>query len=240
MENPLLDLGSGDMTSDKPKTPELLKREHDSLDDFEHLDKDGKREDFLESSYHQQPEVARVMSQSFLDNERELFVDAPRAPSVDKLSDKMSDHLADKFTDSESDTAGESPMHRPHVPAHHDITLVDTTPLMKPAPAPQPPVSKPISEPLIPDFEPVKLAPIKIDPVPLKPEPAPFEPVKPVIKEPEPVKPTSDVKAPAKIVPEAPKSPPAHVIEAEVIFCRMGLGKFFYVIYLILILKSTP
>lgn len=229
MENPLLDLGSGDMTADKPKTPELLKREHDSLDDFEHLDKDGRREDFLESTFHQQPEVARVSSQSFLDNERDLFVDAPRAPSVDKLSDKLSDHLADKFTDSESDTAGESPMHRPLPPAHHDITLVDTTPLMKPATAPQLPVTKISSESLIPEFELLKPDPVKIpDPLPLIPEPAPFEPVKPVIKEPELPKPTPEVKAPAKIAPEAPKSPPAHVIEAEVIFCRMGLGMSFF------------
>ncbi|XP_039751655.1 reticulon-1 isoform X2 [Pararge aegeria] len=197
-------LASGDGAA-----PAGLKREQDSTDDFEHLD--GRRDE---------PERgARHSAQSFLDAEREEFVDSPRAPSADKA-----DHLADKFTDSESDadTAGESPLHRPEPPrAPAPDPTPALAPTLAPAPEPQPsaepakptepkpePAPQPKPEPVQPKPEPVQLKPeptqSKPDPVPQKPEPPSWQP---------PVEPAA----------EPLRAPVAHVIEAEVIFCQMGL-----------------
>ncbi|KAG7306456.1 hypothetical protein JYU34_009092 [Plutella xylostella] len=217
MEADLLgSLATGDSGPEVPVT-QPLKREQDSVDDFEHLEREGKRE---ESPFHH-PAAARTATQGFLDTEREeLFVDTPRAPSA---TDKLSDHLADKFTDSESEvSASESPLHRPEPPPHarpgaptpEPASLLDTTPFHDTLPA----------------------DPIKPDPIPeVKPEPkpAPAVEIKPPVPEHAPAKP-APAPAPAKEPapqpkpaakePEAPRTAPvAHVIEAEVIFCQMGL-----------------
>lgn len=196
-----------------PEAIDSLKREQDSVDDFEHLEREGKRD---ESPFHHAA-AERSATQGFLDTEREeLFVDTPRAPSV---ADKLSDHLADKFTDSESEvSAGESPLHRPEPPKPSAPTtepaapVFDTTPILAPSPAP---VAKP--DP-VPEVKPEpKLAPVP-EAKPIVPEPVPA----PVVKEPAPQpKPTPKE-------PEVIKAPTAHVIEAEVIFCQMGLGEWIF------------
>ncbi|CAG9113646.1 unnamed protein product [Plutella xylostella] len=219
MEADLLgSLATGDSGPEVPVT-QPLKREQDSVDDFEHLEREGKRE---ESPFHH-PAAARTATQGFLDTEREeLFVDTPRAPSA---ADKLSDHLADKFTDSESEvSASESPLHRPEPPPHarpgaptpEPASLLDTAPFHDTLPA-----------------DPIKPDPIpEVKPEP-KPAPAPAVEVKPVVPEHAPAKP-APAPAPAKEPAPQPKpaakepeasrtTPVAHVIEAEVIFCQMGL-----------------
>ncbi|GBP53576.1 hypothetical protein EVAR_79790_1 [Eumeta japonica] len=261
-----------------------LKREQDSVDDFEHLGGEtSRREELGASPFHER----KMATQSFLDTEREeMFVQPVRAelaipnqPPVGSLIDKIVDHVADKFTDSESDadTAGESPLHRPES-ARVDqelspsVAVADPTPVLAPSPAPEP--SKPIPsasteqkfdvkpelpskqvlehfeseisspklepEPLKPEsivskmeqkiskmdplVEPVPIsAPFKHEPsAPLEPEPAPLKP------EAAPLKPAPVAPAPAKPAPpptfDESRSPTAHVIEAEVIFCQMGLA----------------
>lgn len=195
-----------------------LKRDPDSTDDFEHLQ---------ESPLH----APRTATQSFLDMERELL--DPRAPA---------DHLADKFTDSESeDTAGESPLHRP-APAPPAPLVPDSAPVLTPAPAPVPVqapvaplVEKPAPAPPTPEpkpvpapIEPPRPAPAPVEPP--KPAPAPAEPPKaaPVPAEPPKPAPVSAPQPPApRPAPQQARAPVAHVIEAEVIFCQMGLGELF-------------
>uniref|UniRef100_A0A2A4K219 C2 NT-type domain-containing protein n=1 Tax=Heliothis virescens TaxID=7102 RepID=A0A2A4K219_HELVI len=209
-------LASGDPApaTDAPPAEPAMKRDQDSTDDFEHLDREGKRESG--ESPHRQP--AAAATRNFLDMERELFAEAPRAPSA------SADHIADKFTDSESDadTAGESPMHRadPRPEAGLAATLTpepphDPTPVLAPAAAPAP---APVPAPIAP-VAPEKPLPEEPKP-PATPEPAP-EPPKPEPPKPEPVK--SEPAAPPKPTAQEPKRPVAHVIEAEVIFCQMGL-----------------
>lgn len=220
-------------SGDKAPAPEVpphqdiaLKRDHDSTDDFEHLERDGKQESG-ESPLHQ----PRAATQSFLDMERDEFVDTPRAPSV---ADKLADQLADKFTDSESDadTAGESPLHRPEPPKASALlaepsapaapVALDPTPVLAPTPAAPPaslppqPEAQPEPKPRTPTPEPLK--------EPVKPEPvAPFK----VEAAPQPKPAPAPAPAPAA-KPEPTRVPTAHIIEAEVIFCQMGLGKLKY------------
>ncbi|KAJ8721748.1 hypothetical protein PYW07_002523 [Mythimna separata] len=201
-------LASGDpaAVADVPPAEPAMKRDQDSTDDFEHLDREGKRE-AAESPQRQSAAATR----SFLDMERELLAEAPRAPSA------SADHIADKFTDSESDadTAGESPMHRPEPragltpePPH------DPTPVLAPAAAPAPAAAFAPSAPVAPE-KPLPEEPKSETPEPVV-EPPKAEPVKP-----EPVK-QEPVLPPKPAAPE-PKRQVAHVIEAEVIFCQMGL-----------------
>ncbi|CAG4967015.1 unnamed protein product [Colias eurytheme] len=238
----LAGLASGDRASADVLVPEpAMKRDQDSMDDFEHLDREGKKEEVGESPLHMPQSTTRNATQSFLDMERDEFLDTPRAPSVTEKSD----HLADKFTDSESD-AGESPLHRPVPPATHarDPTPepsapMDPTPALIPAPAQKAPEPVPeptpalkteivaaptISEPKeeakpvtkeIKDPEPAPALPPAAAP---KPEPIP-EKKEPVAEKKEP----APAKAPAESKPEPTRGPTAHVIEAEVIFCQMGL-----------------
>ncbi|CAH0581066.1 unnamed protein product [Chrysodeixis includens] len=206
-------LASGDTApgSDAPPVEPTMKRDQDSTDDFEHLERDGRRE-AGESPHRQSAAVTR----SFLDMERELLVDAPRAPSA------SADHIADKFTDSESDadTAGESPMHRPELAraaAYTPEPPLDPTPVLAPA--------APV---LAPSPAPVPSAPEK--PLPEEPKPAAVpelkaETPKPEIAKPEPAK--SEPTLPQKPAAPEPLRPTAHVIEAEVIFCQMGLDAWF-------------
>ncbi|XP_049696330.1 reticulon-1 isoform X3 [Helicoverpa armigera] len=213
-------LASGDPApaTDAPPVEPAMKRDQDSTDDFEHLEREGKRESA--ESPHRQP--AAAATRNFLDMERELLAEAPRAPSA------SADHIADKFTDSESDadTAGESPMHRadPRPEAGLAATLTpepphDPTPVLAPAAAPGP---APVPAPTAP-VAPEKPLPEEPKP-PATPEPAP-EPPKPELPKPEPVK--SEPAAPPKPVAQEAKRPVAHVIEAEVIFCQMGLDAWF-------------
>ncbi|KAH9642103.1 hypothetical protein HF086_007223 [Spodoptera exigua] len=209
-------LASGDSVpaGEIPPLEPTMKRDQDSMDDFEHLDRDGKKD--AGESPHRQPAAA---TRSFLDMERELLSEPPRAPSA------SADHIADKFTDSESDadTAGESPIHRvePRTEAVRAAGYTpeppsDPTPVLPPAAAPAP-ISPPApSAPMAPE------KPLPEEPKPAKsPEPTPEPPiVEPVPKQSEPVPP------PKPVAPE-PKRQIAHVIEAEVIFCQMGLGKSF-------------
>lgn len=237
MDNTDVHLG-GFASGDKAPAPDsdligAMKRDQDSTDDFEHVDRDGKR-DHMESPQHHNVAATR----SFLDMERELLVDAPRAPSAD--------HIADKFTDSESDadTAGESPLHRP---ATHQISepLIDTTPVIAPAPVAAPtPASAPILSPSpVPAFldkplpeEPKPTAVLEPKPEPPKPELPKPEPIKSELPKLETPKPETPKPEPPKAEPvqKEPSPPPkpvmfetsrptAHVIEAEVIFCQMGL-----------------
>ncbi|XP_046962843.1 reticulon-1 isoform X2 [Vanessa cardui] len=228
-------LASGDSaTTDALTSEATMKRDQDSMDDFEHLDREGKRDDPEESPIHSAHGAARHVTQSFLDMERDEFVDTPRAPSVTEKAE----HLADKFTDSESDadTAGESPLHRPEppkqsaqtpeppVPAPHD-----PTPTLAPTPAPapvQPPAPTETKSEQVKEVAPTK--PVEPELVEPKPQPPPQQP-KP---EPEPPKqdPPSPKPAPEpkpepkqESKPEPQRKPTAHVIEAEVIFCQMGL-----------------
>ncbi|XP_046962842.1 reticulon-1 isoform X1 [Vanessa cardui] len=232
-------LASGDSaTTDALTSEATMKRDQDSMDDFEHLDREGKRDDPEESPIHSAHGAARHVTQSFLDMERDEFVDTPRAPSVTEKAE----HLADKFTDSESDadTAGESPLHRPEppkqsaqtpeppVPAPHD-----PTPTLAPTPAPapvQPPAPTETKSEQVKEVAPTK--PVEPELVEPKPQPPPQQP-KP---EPEPPKqdPPSPKPAPEpkpepkqESKPEPQRKPTAHVIEAEVIFCQMGLDAWF-------------
>lgn len=240
-------LGGGDSGAVPAKVSNepALKREQDSVDDFEHLDREGpKRDDFNESPIHYTG-AARAMTQSFLDTEREeLFVEPARAPAPisENLSEKLSDHIADKFTDSESESAGESPMHRPDpkpeplppvselpkpsAPTSESAALLDDpTPVLVATPAP-----KLTPEPAV---EPPKPVTIQEDPKPAtKVEPAPVPKVEPPPPSPKAETPSPKAEAPSKpqAKPEpvpAPiaRAPTAHVIEAEVIFCQMGLGE---------------
>lgn len=187
MEGDLLgDFSGGDIVSEKPFPGDSLKREQNSLDDFEHLESDNKREETGESSLNLL-EGVRSSTHNFLESERDMFVDQPRAPSADKLSD----HMAEKFTDSESDAAGESPMHRPAEKPFRATPepFIDQTP------------------PVMPKFV-----------EPIKPS-APKEEIKPVPVEPS--VPKQEPKVAPKLVEQT--RPPAQVIEAEVIFCQMGL-----------------
>ncbi|KAM3959557.1 reticulon [Aphomia sociella] len=215
-------LASGDkapLPEGAPIAVPALKRDQDSTDDFEHLDRESKQEPG-ESPHHQH----RAATQNFLDMEREeLFVDTPRAPSA---ADKLSDQLADKFTDSESDadTAGESPLHRPipqpamptaPTPEPVAVAKPDPTPVLAPTPAPAPAPTPKLSEPLL-DIHP-------------EPKPTPVIETKQDVRKPEPTPPPKQEPAPqpkpASPEPkvEPTRVPTAHVIEAEVIFCQMGL-----------------
>ncbi|XP_063625814.1 reticulon-1 isoform X1 [Cydia splendana] len=203
--------GFGDQTPAAAPLPPM-KREQDSTDDFEHLGREGR--DDSESPRHG---PARLATQNFLDMERDVFADPPRAPSA---TDKLADQLADKFTDSESDadTAGESPLHRP---APVSAPAPDPTPVLAPAPVPAavlPPAPAPAPTPAppaeLPRPEPPK-------PVESAPKPAPAPAPAPVVAAPKPAP------EPPKPAPEPSRTPVAHVIEAEVIFCQMGLDAWF-------------
>ncbi|KAL0830958.1 hypothetical protein ABMA28_001852 [Loxostege sticticalis] len=210
-------------SGDKAPAPEVpphgdaaLKREQDSTDDFEHLDRDAKQ-DAGESPLHQ----PRAASQNFLDMEREEFVDTPRAPSA---ADKLADQLADKFTDSESDadTAGESPMHRPEpprasAPPAPAAPPADPTPVLAPTPAAAPVVAPAAPQPVKQAFESAS----ELEPKPRVPTPEPVAKQEPPKPEPTPSKPELAPQPAPK--PEPTRVPTAHVIEAEVIFCQMGL-----------------
>lgn len=221
-------LASGDTApvADAPPVEPTMKRDQDSTDDFEHLERDGRRE--AGESPNRQPAAA---TRSFLDMERELLVDAPRAPSA------SADHIADKFTDSESDadTAGESPMHRPELARNaaytpeppHDPTPVLAPAAPSPAPAPAPAPAPVPSAPEKPLPEEPKAATV--------PEPKPESP-KPEIAKPEPTK--SEPILPQKPAAPEPSRPTAHVIEAEVIFCQMGLGEISLYIYIFCLLPE--
>ncbi|XP_038214465.1 reticulon-1-like isoform X2 [Zerene cesonia] len=239
----LAGLASGDRAPADVLVPEpAMKRDQDSMDDFEHLDREGKKEEVGESPLHMAQSTTRNATQSFLDMERDEFLDTPRAPSVTEKSD----HLADKFTDSESD-AGESPLHRPAPPAPvaaRDPTPepsapMDPTPALIPTPAQKAPepVPVPTSELKTEMVSAPTISEPKEEPKPITkevkaPEPAPElppaaapkpEPV-PEKKEPIPEKnEPAPTKAPMEPKPEATRGPTAHVIEAEVIFCQMGL-----------------
>ncbi|CAH2107901.1 unnamed protein product [Euphydryas editha] len=228
-------LASGDGAApDVLASEATMKRDQDSMDDFEHLDREGKRDEHEESPLHGAHVASRHATQSFLDMERDEFVDTPRAPSVTEKAE----HLADKFTDSESDadTAGESPLHRPEppklsapapeppIPASHDPTpVLAPTPVPAPTPAP-PPVVAPASS-VETKAEPKKeevVAPKPVEPKPAEPKPEPPPPQqKPAPEQPK-QEPPSPKPAPK---PEPTRAPTAHVIEAEVIFCQMGLGE---------------
>ncbi|XP_026752186.2 reticulon-1 isoform X2 [Galleria mellonella] len=222
-------LASGDkgpLSESTSVAEHALKRDQDSTDDFEHLDRESKQEAGESPLHHH-----RAATQNFLDMEREdLFVDTPRAPSA---AEKLSEHLADKFTDSESDadTTGESPFHRPApqpasavpkapTPEPAPAVVKDPTPVLAPTPAPAPvPIVKPSEPPLEipPEPKPVPVPEPKQE-VP-KPEPTPPPKQEPV---PQP-KPAAQPKSPPEPKPEPTRAPTAHVIEAEVIFCQMGL-----------------
>ncbi|XP_045768873.1 reticulon-1 isoform X2 [Maniola jurtina] len=210
-------LASGDGAPAEERPEAALKREHDSTDDFEHLKRD--------ESEAAPPAAARHATQSFLDMERDEFVDSPRAPSAER------DQLADKFTDSESDadTAGESPLHRPEPPrppAPEPVPPValDPTPVLAPTPAPvaSAPAFTPAASAPAPEAEPPRKEEPVAPPKPTEPKPEPPKPA-PVQAQPEP----PSRKPPAEPAPEPPRAPIAHVIEAEVIFCQMGLDAWF-------------
>ncbi|XP_047508762.1 reticulon-1 isoform X2 [Pieris napi] len=222
-------LASGDRAPADAVVPEAsMKRDQDSVDDFEHLEGEGKKDDISDSPLHS----ARNTTQSFLDMERDVFLDTPRAPSVTEKSE----HIADKFTDSESD-AGESPMHRP-VPAKardpEPAPPTDPTPVLPATvtiPAPSQEKKEPEPE-LISDVAPIinevkpELKPMTSPDILLKPLESKTETISTVV-EPKPA-PAQPATAPAPVVsvkpkPEAPRGPTAHIIEAEVIFCQMGL-----------------
>ncbi|CAH2075839.1 unnamed protein product, partial [Iphiclides podalirius] len=224
-------LASGDTVPAAEAVP-ALKREQDSTDDFEHLDRESKRDEFGESPSHHG--AARVASQNFLDMERDEFVDTPRAPSV---TDKLADHIADKFTDSESDadTAGESPLHRPEPPQQKSSVPIlepsaavaparDPTLILAATPAPPPtpaPVPIPSPAPSVPEPVVEKRAEGKATSkteAPHEPPAAEPKPHQEPAPQPKPA-PPEPVKA------EPVRAPTAHVIEAEVIFCQMGLGE---------------
>lgn len=220
-------LASGDSAApDVLASEATMKRDQDSLDDFEHLDRESKRDEREESPLHAHG-VARHATQSFLDMERDEFVDTPRAPSV---TDKA-EHLADKFTDSESDadTAGESPLHRPEPPKPSALApeppasvAHDPTPVLAPTPAPPVVASAPVVE-TKPEQRKDEIVPPKpVDPKPAEPKPEPPPPQ----PKPAPEQPKQEPPLPKPAPkPEPPRAPTAHVIEAEVIFCQMGLGE---------------
>ncbi|CAK1549301.1 unnamed protein product [Leptosia nina] len=232
----LAGLASGDRAPVDGAVTETLKRDQDSMDDFEHLDRENKKEDG-ESPLHI-PQT-KITTQNFIDMERDVFMDTPRAPSVTEKSE----HLADKFTDSESD-AGESPLHRPDPAIAREATPepsapVDPTPVLIPAfiPEKKDPQPEPKPEVKIETSSPVEQLKAEVKPI-SKPEEEfkhsttldeyMAEPLVPE-KQPEPPKP-APAPAPPAVVPEpvsrqdTPRGPTAHIIEAEVIFCQMGLG----------------
>ncbi|XP_045534672.1 reticulon-3 isoform X2 [Papilio machaon] len=235
------DFASGDaVPAGEAPPPQALKRDQDSTDDFEHLEREGKRDEF-ESPSHQHG-TARAATQNFLDMERDEFVDTPRAPSV---TDKLADHIADKFTDSESeaDTAGESPLHRPEPSVHVDSVPTpevpkqelraqpEPTPLQAATPAATaapPPTPTPIVHSSTLPPKPVALPETdikaKVEPATPAAEPVPKAPSQPAApKAPsQPAAPVTAAPVPER-KPEAVRAPTAHVIEAEVIFCQMGL-----------------
>lgn len=227
-----------------------MKRDQDSTDDFEHLEGEGKQE-AGESPLHQH----RSATQSFLDMERSPAAEPPRAPSV---TDKLVDHIADKFTDSESDadTAGESPLHRPApsapsapspeppaLPARDPTSVLAPTSVHVPVPAPSSvsaatpapaPVSAEIPAPAsIPTEKPAPTPLPIVTPAPSIVEKQEKPEVKPVASAPAP-KPEPELKPkPVEREPVvAPRSPTAHVIEAEVIFCQMGLGEYAHTLFI--------
>lgn len=222
-------LASGDSAApDVLASEATMKRDQDSLDDFEHLDRESKRDEREESPLHAHG-AARHATQSFLDMERDEFVDTPRAPSV---TDKA-EHLADKFTDSESDadTAGESPLHRPEPPKPSALApeppapvAHDPTPVLAPTPAPPVVASAPVVE-TKPEPRKDEIVPPKpVDPKPAEPKPEPPPPQ----PKPAPEQPKQEHPHPKPASkPEPPRAPTAHVIEAEVIFCQMGLDAWF-------------
>ncbi|CAG9578064.1 unnamed protein product [Danaus chrysippus] len=198
----------GGLASGDGAAPAAMKRDQDSTDDFEHLDREGKREEADEAPLLKQ-DAARHATQSFLDMERDEPVDTARAPSA---ADKM-DHLADKFTDSESDadTAGESPLHLPEPPK----AAPSPAPVPEPKPEQKPDTlaeSKPLVEQPKPEAKPPAEEPA---PEPEQRKPAPT----PVQKKQEEASPQPAVQPP----PQPARAPAAHVIEAEVIFCQIGL-----------------
>ncbi|XP_045534671.1 reticulon-1 isoform X1 [Papilio machaon] len=239
------DFASGDaVPAGEAPPPQALKRDQDSTDDFEHLEREGKRDEF-ESPSHQHG-TARAATQNFLDMERDEFVDTPRAPSV---TDKLADHIADKFTDSESeaDTAGESPLHRPEPSVHVDSVPTpevpkqelraqpEPTPLQAATPAATaapPPTPTPIVHSSTLPPKPVALPETdikaKVEPATPAAEPVPKAPSQPAApKAPsQPAAPVTAAPVPER-KPEAVRAPTAHVIEAEVIFCQMGLDAWF-------------
>lgn len=244
MENSLLGGLAGGDTEAKAVDPSL-KRDQDSVDDFEHLEGEAKRDDFTGSPLHSTASALSA-TQSFLDTEREeLFVKPSRMTLSDSSSEKLIDHIADKFTDSESDdTAGESPVHRgaapqPSLPPVAEIPKpqpkVDPTPALVPTPSAPEPKPVPKLEVDTPKPEPA-LAPKEPSAPPKEPSVPPKEPAAPPK---EPAAPPKETAAPPKApavppkVTETPPPPPArapaHVIEAEVIFCQMGLGKCFVI-----------
>ncbi|XP_041982649.1 reticulon-3 isoform X2 [Aricia agestis] len=225
----LLGLTAGDKTiPDVPSAESAMKRDQDSTDDFEHLEGESKREEFGESPLHSAHPTSRHATQNFLDMERDIFVDTPRAPSVTEKAD----HIADKFTDSESDadTAGESPMHRPEPPkavapeqtkpmdrASEPAAIAhDSTPILEPTPAPIP-IAPKMSEPVIESKPEIKPEPVVQPPAASPPTRVPEAAPAPKEEAPSPKPATTVTK------PEPARAPTAHVIEAEVIFCQMGL-----------------
>ncbi|XP_013178823.1 PREDICTED: reticulon-3-like isoform X2 [Papilio xuthus] len=222
------DFASGDAVPASEAPPsQTLKRDQDSTDDFEHLEREGKKDEFGESPSHQHG-TARAATQNFLEMERDEFVDTPRAPSV---TDKLADHIADKFTDSESeaDTAGESPLHRPKPPVHVDTApaaeVTKQEPRAQPDPAPlqaaepattaaPPPTPAPFVHSLPPELSETGIE-ARVEPATPAaeaPHKAPSQPAAPAT-----AAPATESK------PESVRAPTAHVIEAEVIFCQMGL-----------------
>ncbi|KAJ0175378.1 hypothetical protein K1T71_008537 [Dendrolimus kikuchii] len=219
------DLASGDSAPamEPQHVAPAMKRDQDSTDDFEHLDREAKL-DAGESPQHHH----RAATQNFLEMERDLLSGTPLVPTSVKQ-----EHLADKFTDSESDadTAGESPMHRPPQP--------------KPsAPTPEPPAPAPAPEvhAIIPEIPAHAPASVPTPTVVIKPpevKPVPVEVAPPVVEPPAPAPAAAPNTQPAASKPEqtpqpkpaavepARPTPTAHIIEAEVIFCQMGLDAWF-------------
>lgn len=220
------DLASGDSAPamEPQNIAPSMKRDQDSTDDFEHLDRETKP-DTGESPQHHN----RAATQNFLEMERDFIADTPLVPSSVKQ-----EHLADKFTDSESDadTAGESPMHiaqskpsapTPEPPAPAAADAVHAVVPEQPVHAPAPPTPAPVAPPTV-VIKPPEVKPDPVEAAPVIPEPPAPTPVAaptapPAVKKPE--------QAPQpKPAPVEPTRPAAHIIEAEVIFCQMGLGKF--------------
>lgn len=233
--------GGGDSA---PHTAPLqpLKRDPDSTDDFEHLQ---------ESPVH----ASRAVTQSFLDMERDLF-ETPRAPSaadrLDHLADKFTDSESDADT-AESPMHRPAPAVPATNAAAPPVSSHEAAPLLAPfadKPAPAPPTPEPaptpaLAEPAKPALvpvEPLKPAPVPIElpkhapaeppkpaPVEQKPVPAPVEIPKPAPAPVEPSKhaPQPSAPQPSPLQPVQVRAPVAHVIEAEVIFCQMGLGESF-------------
>ncbi|XP_050669762.1 reticulon-3 isoform X2 [Leptidea sinapis] len=196
-------LASGDSAPGAPPEP-AMKRDQDSLDDFEHLDREGRK---VEGS---PARASAAVSQSFIDMER--------APSATERLE----HLADKFTDSESDAEpAESPRRVPQ-PAPPADTNADEDLLGFKSTEDDAKVIQDKSK-VVPEPAPVSPAPAAVSPQAESSSAAPVPTVVPVAA---PSPPQVDPAPPAaKVTPreEPPRAPTAHIIEAEVIFCRMGL-----------------